>query len=260
MNRPPNDSAGSLNACTPSTQLPHSAAPARAGAVRRVSVPIPLLPALMRSLRAASVFLTSPSKSKRLRSGTLRLYYTSKQTTGETNPETHWGTRNRPRPRKTTAPVPGSPDPSCLPPKHDRPRRTNDRGKCTAPAAHTAPYLPAGKPARPGEPGKPPKARVSPVPPDPLPPFPRPRARCARHNRLPYRADPGHHGNQHTGPPTPRHRPPPASAETAPRRRRRALPSTKRPLTGGTRPPSTAAAPCSRRQGHANYADTHPAR
>ena len=50
----------------------------------------PLLPALTRSLRAAPVFLTSlPQQDKRARSGTLRLYYTSKQTKGETNPETH---------------------------------------------------------------------------------------------------------------------------------------------------------------------------
>jgi hypothetical protein len=41
----------------------------------------PLLPALMRSLRAASVFPTPLLQlDKRARSGTLRLYYTSKQT------------------------------------------------------------------------------------------------------------------------------------------------------------------------------------
>jgi hypothetical protein len=79
----------------------------------------PLLPALTRSLRAASAFPTSlPQQDKRARSGTQRLYYTSKQTGGETNPETHWGrTRNPPRPRKITArfqvlpqtPIPASP-------------------------------------------------------------------------------------------------------------------------------------------------------
>ena len=59
----------------------------------------PLLPALMRSLRAASVFLTTPPhKAERAWSGTLRLYCTSNQEEEETNPETHWGTRNRPRP------------------------------------------------------------------------------------------------------------------------------------------------------------------
>jgi hypothetical protein len=62
----------------------------------------PLLPALTRSLRAASAFLTSlPHKAETVRSGTLQLYYTSKQTRGETNPETHWGeTRNPPGPAK----------------------------------------------------------------------------------------------------------------------------------------------------------------
>src|ERR1017187_2431826 len=42
--------------------------------------------------------------------------YTSKQTGGRTNPETHWGTRNPPGPEKH-GPVPGSPDPSSLPQK-----------------------------------------------------------------------------------------------------------------------------------------------
>lgn len=99
-------------------QWPHSAAPARAGAVRRVSGPVPLLPALTRSLRAASAFLTSPpQQDKWARSGTLRLCSASEQVTGRTTPETHWGrTRNPPGPRKH-GPVPGSPpDPhSCLP-------------------------------------------------------------------------------------------------------------------------------------------------
>ncbi len=40
---------------------PYSRAPARAGAVRRVPGPIPLLPALTRSLHAASVFPTRES-------------------------------------------------------------------------------------------------------------------------------------------------------------------------------------------------------
>jgi hypothetical protein len=39
---------------------PYSAALARAGAALYVSVSVPLLPARMRSLRGASVFLTSP--------------------------------------------------------------------------------------------------------------------------------------------------------------------------------------------------------
>ena len=97
----------------------------------------PLLPALTRSLRAASAFPTSlPQQDKRARSGTQRLYYTSKQTGGETNPETHWGkTRNPPGPEK---PRPGSrfsPRPPLLPPpkSHDGPRRTNDGGKWVDP-------------------------------------------------------------------------------------------------------------------------------
>jgi len=49
----------------------------------------PLLPALTRSLRAASVFLTSlPQRAKRARSGTLRLYYTSKQAVGKAEVKT----------------------------------------------------------------------------------------------------------------------------------------------------------------------------
>ena len=47
-----------------------------------------------------------------------------------------------------------------------------------------------GKPASAGEPGKPPKPGVSPVPRTPSRPSPRPRARCARRDRLAYRADP----------------------------------------------------------------------
>ena len=79
----------------------------------------PLLPALTRSLRAASVFLTTPPhKAERAWSGTLRLYYTSKQTEEETNPETHWGKTRNP-PGTPNGPVPCSPpDPhSCLPKK-----------------------------------------------------------------------------------------------------------------------------------------------
>src|ERR1035441_3931299 len=55
-------------------------------------------------------------KAETVRSGTLQLYYTSKQTEGRTNPETHWGTRNPPRPQKTR---PGSrfPRPLLPPPK-----------------------------------------------------------------------------------------------------------------------------------------------
>ena len=204
-----------------------------------------LLPALTRSLRAASVFLTSPpQQDKRARSGTLRLYYTSKQTTGETNPETHWGTRNRPRPQEKHGPGSRFPRPLLPPPstthpaapmtgeiaQHDSCRRIHDRGKCTAPAANTAPRLPGEENLQmPGEPGNPPKARGSPVPPDPLPPSPRPRARCARHRRLPYRAGPGHHGNQPTARRHPGTAPTPARAETARTRRRGNSPDVRVP-------------------------------
>ena len=71
--------------------------------------------------------------------------------------ENHWGnTRNPPRPRKNTArfqvfpqaPIPASPN--------DTPRRANGRGKCTAPAAHTAPHLPDAETCKePGEPRNP---------------------------------------------------------------------------------------------------------
>jgi hypothetical protein len=128
---------------------PHSPATARRVAaqaqcphVRALCAAIParspLLPALTRSLRAASAFLTSlPHKAETVRSGTLHLYYTSKQTGGETNPETHWGTRNPPGPKKH-GPVPGSPDPSSLPKDNDRPRRTHHRGKRVDPGTgHT---------------------------------------------------------------------------------------------------------------------------
>jgi hypothetical protein len=80
----------------------HSARAAQRPRVRalRAAFPSrsPLLPALTRSLRAASAFLTSPPhRAKRARSGTLRLYSASKQAAGGTNPETHWGkTRNPP--------------------------------------------------------------------------------------------------------------------------------------------------------------------
>jgi hypothetical protein len=88
----------------------NSAAPARAGAVRRLSGPAS--PAACTNVLAPCRFRVpdlNPSKSKRLRSGTLHLCYTSKQTTGETNTETHWGnTRNPPGP-ENHGPVPGFP-------------------------------------------------------------------------------------------------------------------------------------------------------
>jgi hypothetical protein len=54
--------------------------------------------------------------------------YTSKQTGGRTNPETHWGTRNPPAPKNTARfQVPQTPPTS--PKNNDGPRRTHDRGK-----------------------------------------------------------------------------------------------------------------------------------
>ena len=188
-------------------QWPHSGHVAQRPRVRALCAAFParspLLPAQMCSLRAASVFLTSPpQQDKRARSGTLRLYYTSKQTTGRTNPETHWGnTRNPPGPEKH-GPVPGfPPDPhSCLPPKTTVPAGpmtgesasttvraapmtgegadTTDPGAfITGESAHHQPPAPrrtcrTRKPARAREPGNPPTARGSPVPrtPPALPP------------------------------------------------------------------------------------------
>ena len=147
------------------------------------------------SRRAASVFPTSPpQQDKRARSGTLQLCSASKQTPGETNTETHWGnTRNPPGPGK---PRPGSrfsPRPLFLPPQNnDTTRRANDRGKCTAPAAHTAPHLPDEESCkRTGGTREPPKARFpgSPGPPPALPPA-RGRARAPGPTRIPRRPRP----------------------------------------------------------------------
>ena len=178
----------------------------------------PLLPALTRSLRAASVFLTSPpQQDKRARSGTLRLYYTSKQTTGETNPETHWGTRNRPRPQENHGPGSMFPRPLLPPPEKQRqtpaapmttesgadpsPRRINDRGRMSG---HRAPYgtracraAPAARgnlQASRGHPGKPPQSPgFPPVSPHPFRPLPPARGRAPRTT-----------GDSHTAP-TPAH-------------------------------------------------------
>ena len=51
-----------------------------------------------------------------------RLYYTSKQTGGETNPETHWGETRNPPGHPETARVPGFPQTPFLPP----PQTTTD--------------------------------------------------------------------------------------------------------------------------------------
>ena len=129
--------------------------------------------------------------------------------------------------------------------RHTTTRRTNHRGRCTTP--RTPPHQSPGKvhaqpplmtvesaqdaalsrgtrthrgassgrgslQASRGEPGTP-TAR-SPVPPHPPPALPRPRARSARHRRLPYRADPGTTGNRHRRADTP------AAARPRPARKR----------------------------------------
>ncbi len=107
--------------CTYPRQCPHTGRTAQRPQVRalRAAFPArsPLLPARTRSLRAASAFLTTPPhKAERAWSGTLRLYYTSKQTGGGTNPETHWGkTRNPPGTPNGRFQV--SPRPPFLPPQ-----------------------------------------------------------------------------------------------------------------------------------------------
>jgi len=127
-------------------QTPHTGRTAQRPPVRALCAAIParspLLPALTRSLRAASVFLTSPPhKAERARSGTLQLYYTSKQTGGGTNPETHWGRTRNPPPAPLTARfhvLPQTPTPAS-PKSNDGPRRTNNRGKRKAPQSPPRP-------------------------------------------------------------------------------------------------------------------------
>jgi hypothetical protein len=88
-----------------------------------------------RRLRAPDL---TPSTRQESKVRNTRLYYTSKQTGGETNPETHWGKPGTPRPEKH-CPVPGlSPRPPFLPPptNNDTPRRANNRGKRKGPPDH----------------------------------------------------------------------------------------------------------------------------
>jgi 2-polyprenyl-3-methyl-5-hydroxy-6-metoxy-1,4-benzoquinol methylase len=64
-----------------------------------------LLPALTRSLRAASVFLTSlPQRAKRARSGTLHLYYTNKQARGKVKSKGSKALGGNPEPRPPSSP------------------------------------------------------------------------------------------------------------------------------------------------------------
>ena len=179
---------------------PHSVTPTNTGAVRRVSVPVP--PAactFVLAPRRLRVPTSPPQQDKRARSGTLHLCYTSKQTTGETNPETYWGKPGTPPAPKTRPGSRFSPRPPFLPPHHDTTHRAHDRGKCTAPAVHTAPHLPDEETCKgTGGTREPPKARF-PGSPGPPPALPRPEGalRAPSPTRIPRR--PGHHGNQQPG-------------------------------------------------------------
>jgi hypothetical protein len=153
----------------------HSASPACTGAARRV--PVPVSPAACTFVLAPRRFRVpdlNHSKSKRLRSGTLHLCSASKQTTGKTNTETHWGNPEPPPPPENHGPGSRFPQtPSCLHPKsNDGPRRANGRGI----ALHRPPIPRRACRTRNlqgnrGNPG-PPKARFpgSPGPPPALPP------------------------------------------------------------------------------------------
>jgi hypothetical protein len=105
-----------LSPCTVPAHRPHCAVPARPGAARRGSgsAPLPASTDAVAAFRLRDPDLTPPT-SKRARSGSLQLH--SAQCVGrKTNLVLLGGTRNRPRPRKITAPVPGSPQTPFLPP------------------------------------------------------------------------------------------------------------------------------------------------
>src|SRR6266567_7991547 len=89
-----------------------------AGAVRRVPGPVPLLPALTRSLRAASAFRPHPLKrAETVRSGTLQLYYVNRQEGGPIRKRT--GGKPGP-PAPLNGPVRVPPRPPFLPPQEQR--------------------------------------------------------------------------------------------------------------------------------------------
>src|SRR5690349_2161396 len=186
-----------------------SPAHACAGTVRGRDDPVPPAARGDGVGRAASVFPTSPpQQAKRARSGTLRLCSESEKAAGG-----RWyrslGNPGTPRPRKITARFRGSPRPPPDLPKtttdpaapmtvesarRDGPGRAHGHGTSTHPG--TAPRLPYTEACKqPGEPG----TRQSPVPrsPGPPPALPQPEGAQARHDRLAYRADPGHHGNHY---------------------------------------------------------------
>jgi hypothetical protein len=127
------------------THWPHSAA--SAVSAQNVVIPTrhPILPALTRSLRSASVILTSPpQQDKRARSGSLQLH--SAQTLGGGLIFKHWGeTRNPPGPTNTArfpvspqTPFPASPKtPRYRPALMTRGRRKQNQGLQHASASVT---------------------------------------------------------------------------------------------------------------------------
>jgi len=170
---------------------PHTRRTAQRPGVRalRAAFPArsPLLPARMRSLRAASMFLTSPpQQDKWARSGTLRLCSASEQVTGRTNPETHWGTRNRPRPQEKHGPGSMFPRPLLPPPETTTVPAAQMTGESASTTVRAAPRpwnsAPPPIPRCPGTSGnckdrgghrETPQSRgfpVSPAPPSALPP------------------------------------------------------------------------------------------
>jgi len=167
---------------TASAQHPYSAAPARAGAVRCVSVPVsPAACTYVLAPRRFRVPDLNLSKSKRLRSGT---YISAlRPPTGETNTEMHWGNPEPPPPPENHGPGSRFPQiPSCLHPK----TTTDPAAQMAVESARHRPRIPhctcrtrklQGNRGHPGTP----QARFpgSPGPPPALPPA-RGRAAHAR--------------------------------------------------------------------------------
>ena len=169
----------------------------------------PLLPALTRSLRAASAFPTSPPHRAR---GRGREHYGSatrvnRQEGGPIRKRTGGKPGTPPDPEKH-GPVPGfPPDPhSCLPRQKQRTAPMTEEN-----ARHT-PQIPrrtcrtrklqGARGTR-----ETPQSPVSPVPPDPLPPFPRPKGALRAPQPTPIPRRPSHHGIRHANAPTPGTRP-----------------------------------------------------
>jgi len=118
-------------------EIPHTDRTARhlRARVLRAAFPArsPLLPARMRSLRAASVFPASaPQRAEWLRSGTLRLCSVSKKGSRRRVVQASGGTRNPPStPERPVPRFPPDPPPDL--PANDTPHRAYDRGKMHAP-------------------------------------------------------------------------------------------------------------------------------